>query len=362
MSATREYLSIEHVQKAYGSFVAVHDLSLSARRNELVSLLGPSGCGKTTTLRMIAGFHHPDQGEIFIEGKPTAGVPSHKRATAMVFQNYALFPHMSIIDNVAYGLRMRGMKLAARREQAAEMLSLVRLPSETYSRFPTQISGGQQQRVALARAMVLEPKLLLLDEPLSNLDAKLRKELRTELREIHDKVGATTVFVTHDLEEAFELSDQIAVMNNGRVEQIGSPIDLYARPATEFVAEFVGHSNIFSGTSSTVDGRARFVDTATGLTFGIPAGVQSDGAYLAVLPEGRITVNSTPLDLEVSLTGTVIRKRNRGYESAITIQESTSGALFHAYVVNDRFLDYLNRTDRITFGWDADDAILIDAS
>ena len=358
----REYLSIEHVQKAYGDFVAVRDLSLSAKRNELVSLLGPSGCGKTTTLRMIAGFFHPDRGEIFIDGEPTARVPSHKRETAMVFQNYALFPHMSIIENVAYGLKMRGVKASVRRERAEMMLSLVRLPAETYTRFPTEISGGQQQRVALARALVVEPKLLLLDEPLSNLDAKLRKDLRIELREIHDKVAATTVFVTHDLEEAFELSDKIAVMNGGRVEQVGSPADLYARPASEFVADFVGHSNIFAGGLSTGESHSRFVGEDTGLTFDLQRASRSNGPCLAVIPEGRIKVSGTPLETDVSFSGTVVRQRNRGHESAITVRENGSGSLFNAFAVNDEFLAYLQRTDQITFGWHYSDVILVDAS
>jgi putative spermidine/putrescine transport system ATP-binding protein len=239
-------LVVTDVRKAFETFVALHGVSLEIQRGEFVTLLGPSGCGKTTTLNVIAGFLEPDGGEIAIAGRPMKGVPSHKRNLGMVFQNYALFPHLTVFDNIAFGLKMRRVERAEIARRVDRALALVRMPG-LERRYPKQLSGGQQQRVALARALVIEPAILLLDEPLSNLDAKLREEMRVELREIQKEVGITTVFVTHDQEEALVMSDRIAVMNRGVVEQIGTPAEIYERPATPFVAQFVGESNWFRG-------------------------------------------------------------------------------------------------------------------
>jgi ABC-type Fe3+/spermidine/putrescine transport system ATPase subunit len=242
----REMLVLRGITKSFAGATVVDDLSLTIRKGEFVSILGPSGCGKTTTLRIVAGFMQPDRGELLLGGERIDNVPSHRRGAAMVFQNYALFPHLTVFDNVAFGPRMHKVPRAKVNRKVEEALELVRLP-HLGSRYPRQLSGGQQQRVALARAIALDPKLLLLDEPLSNLDAKLRKELRTEFLEIHRLSGITTLFVTHDIEEAFSVSDRVAVMNQGRLEQFDTPVAIYTRPRTRFVADFVGHANVVEG-------------------------------------------------------------------------------------------------------------------
>src|SRR4051812_13802417 len=240
-------VTLRGVTKRFDELVAVDRLDLDVRNGEFLALLGPSGCGKTTTLRMIAGFEEPTEGEITIDGAPVVGVPPHKRQVNTVFQAYALFPHMTVLDNVAYGLKQRGMGKKERHAKAAEALALVHLAGREQSR-PNQLSGGQQQRVALARALVLEPKVLLLDEPLGALDQKLRKAMQIELKRLQAEVGITFVFVTHDQEEAMAMADRIAVMNEGRVEQLAIPGALYDEPATSFVASFIGDMSVLRGT------------------------------------------------------------------------------------------------------------------
>jgi len=230
------------VTKRFGANAAVDDLDLAVRPGEFLSLLGPSGCGKTTTLRLIAGFERPDGGEVRIGGRDVSRVPPYRREVNTVFQSYALFPHLSVHDNVAYGLKQRGLSRSDRRTRAAEMLELVRLPGFG-ERKPRQLSGGQQQRVALARALVMQPRVLLLDEPLGALDLKVRKELQIELKRIQEEIGITFVYVTHDQEEALAMSDRVVVMNAGRIEQLGAPREIYDRPATEWVAGFIGDTN-----------------------------------------------------------------------------------------------------------------------
>ena len=242
----QDYLRIEGLQKNFGDKSAVRGLDLSIAKGEFVAFLGPSGCGKTTTLRMIAGFIKNDGGSIHLDGRRIDQLPSRKRDTAMVFQDYALFPNMTIFDNVAFGLKMRHVPKAEIARRVGEALEVVQLPG-IEKKYPKELSGGQRQRVALARAIIVEPRVLLLDEPLSNLDAKLRKTVRRELREIHERVGITTVLVTHDLEEAFDLGDRVVVMHDGELEQYGSPQEIYSSPANTFVADFVGHSNLLSG-------------------------------------------------------------------------------------------------------------------
>lgn len=229
--------------KRFGDFTAVHQLSLSIGEGEFVTLLGPSGCGKTTTLRMIAGLLDPSAGDIRIRGKRVNDIPIHKRNLGLVFQNYALFPHKSVADNVAFGLKFRGVNRHDMQRRVKEALELVRLP-DVGERYPKALSGGQQQRIALARAIVIEPDVLLLDEPLSALDANLRDEMRIELKRIQHRIGVSTVFVTHDQSEALAMSDQIIVMSEGRVEQAGSPELVYNTPNSEFVARFLGGANI----------------------------------------------------------------------------------------------------------------------
>ncbi len=239
-------LRLSGLSKTLGARTIIDDLDLTVHRGELVSLLGPSGCGKTTTLRMIAGFLPPDAGRITMAGRDVTHLGPDKRPSAMVFQNYALWPHMTVAKNVAYPLRLRRLPRAQIAESVDRMLELVNLMHHRDSR-PPRISGGEQQRVALARALVQEPDVLLLDEPLSNLDAKLRVKVREDIRELQQRLGITTVIVTHDQEEALSISDRIAVMNAGRIEQFSSPAELYARPATEFVATFLGALNRFEG-------------------------------------------------------------------------------------------------------------------
>jgi len=242
-------LVLRGVGKTLGGRSIVDGLDLTVAKGELVCLLGPSGCGKTTTLRMVAGFVEPDQGEILIDGRPVTTLPPERRPTAMVFQNYALWPHMTVFGNVAFGLKLRKLPKNEVRDRVGAALELVGLSHHIDSR-PAHISGGEQQRVALARALVLEPQVLLLDEPLSNLDAKLRVRVRDEIREIQQRIGITTVLVTHDQDEALSVADRIAVMNSGRIEQLDTPSGLYDEPRTRFVAGFVGTMNFLPGSAA----------------------------------------------------------------------------------------------------------------
>ncbi|WP_174733268.1 ABC transporter ATP-binding protein [Mesobacillus harenae] len=240
------YLSLENVVKTFNKTEVVKKLSLEIHKGELVSFLGPSGCGKTTTLNMIAGFLEVDGGKIEVDGKPVHLLPPNKREMGMVFQNYALFPHMTVYENVAYGLKLRKVAKSEIKIRVQEALEMVRL-SGYEKRYPKELSGGQQQRVSLARALVIKPKVLLLDEPLSNLDAKLRQEMREEIVDIQKKVGITTIFVTHDQEEALAISDRIAVMYEGRIEQVDTPAAIYNYPKTDFVSQFIGEVNHIQG-------------------------------------------------------------------------------------------------------------------
>ncbi len=257
-----DFLHLRNLNKSYASgFVAISDLSISLEKGSMLGLLGPSGCGKTTALRMIAGLLPPTGGSIHIDGTDVTALPPHKRDIGLVFQSYALFPHMTVAENVAFGLKMRGIDKEQARERVKKALDMVRM-GHLVERKPRELSGGQQQRVALARALVIEPRLLLLDEPLSNLDAKLRDEMRFEIREIQKRLGITTVLVTHDQVEALTMCDQVAVMNAGEIAQIGSPKDIYETPGSLFVSSFVGRSNMIDceaeGDSMVRIGNVRF--------------------------------------------------------------------------------------------------------
>jgi len=257
-------IAIDNVVKRFGPLAAVSKVSLAIEEGELFTLLGPSGCGKTTLLRLIAGFYAADEGEIRFDEQVMNAVPPHERGIGMVFQNYALWPHMTVFENVAYGLKLRKVpsaEIAQRVRVALEKVNLGGLGE----RYPGQLSGGQQQRVALARALVLNPHILLLDEPLSNLDAKIRVQVRSEIRKLQKELGITAVYVTHDQEEALALSDRIAVMNQGKVSQVGPPKTLYERPATRFVADFIGINNLVEGTVKSVDGPSRRLRAETAL-------------------------------------------------------------------------------------------------
>ncbi len=271
---------IDHVTKIYDNRVrAVDDVSLDIRAGEFFTLLGPSGCGKTTLLRMIAGFNTIEEGQIFFGDQPINNVPAHLRNVGMVFQNYAIFPHMSVRDNIAYGLKarkIRGEELIRRISDAMELMAI----SQYGDRQPSQLSGGQQQRVALARAIVIHPAVLLMDEPLSNLDAKLRVQMRTSIKKLQLNLGITTIYVTHDQEEALAISDRIAIMNNGKLEQVGSPEEVYTKPANAFVANFIGTSSFINGFAK--NGAVELPGTGK-----IPANIRPDF-------EGAVTVALRP--------------------------------------------------------------------
>jgi putative spermidine/putrescine transport system ATP-binding protein len=282
-------LQLTGITKRYGDFKALDDISLDVTEGEFVVLLGPSGCGKTTTLRIIAGFIEPTAGSVRLGERDITALPPWRRNAGLVFQSYALFPHMTVAENVAFGLEMRKLPKAEMAPKIAEALRLVRL-DHLADRLPRQLSGGQQQRVALARALVFRPDVLLLDEPLSNLDAKLRQDVRVEIRELQRKLGLTTVMVTHDQEEALTMADRLVVMSEGRIRQIGSQRDLYERPAEKFVADFVGRSTFIEGR---MEGPGRFV-SAGGLTIACEA----DGtgqACLALRPE-RLALTAATMD------------------------------------------------------------------
>jgi putative spermidine/putrescine transport system ATP-binding protein len=320
------FLDISNVNKSFGAANVVQNIDLSIERGEFVSFLGPSGCGKTTTLRMVAGFETPSSGTIRINGRDVTDLRPNQRNVGMVFQSYALFPNMTVADNVGFGLKVAKRPASTIAPRIEEMLRLIKLP-QLGSRYPYQLSGGQQQRVALARALAVEPQVLLLDEPLSALDAKIRVSLREEIRGVQRKLGITTIYVTHDQEEALSMSDRIVVMNEGRIEQIGTPFEIYNFPRTRFVASFVGTLNIL---------RARVLDGASGkvaidgqevfAAAAIPAGSAGDMRSVAlrpeavVLDEGRGARNQLRGTIEeVSFLGSVVRVRVRFTESAVSL-------------------------------------------
>jgi putative spermidine/putrescine transport system ATP-binding protein len=282
------FLELENLHKDFGAQRAVDGLTLSVDKGEFVSLLGPSGCGKTTTLQMIAGFVEPTGGAIRLEGRDLLAVKPAKRSLGIVFQSYALFPHMTVAENVSFGLEMQGVARGERDRRVAETLQLVGLAAFS-RRHPRQLSGGQQQRVALARALVIRPRILLLDEPLSNLDAKLREEMQIELRQIQRSVGTTTILVTHDQAEAMALSDRLVVMNHGRAEQIGPPHEAYERPATPFVAGFLGKTNLVKGVTVRPE---RIAFAATGLSGTVKTRIFQGNHWLYQVetPSGLVTV------------------------------------------------------------------------
>lgn len=285
-------LSVRDLTKSFGRVVAVAGISFDVRAGEIVSLLGPSGCGKTTTLRTIVGLTKPSAGSVVIKGRDVTGLPIHKRNIGMLFQNYALFPHLTVAENLAFGLKLRKMSKAAIGVEIESILRLVNLAGYG-DRNISQLSGGQQQRVALARALVIQPDLLLLDEPFGALDRKLRERMQIELKSLQARLGTTTILVTHDQEEALTLSDTIVVMKDGRIEQMGSPTDIYERPATTFVADFIGGANLFTGVLQRA-GSAWKVETDEGLSF--PALRVAEG-----LVEGaRVVVAVRPENIELS--------------------------------------------------------------
>ena len=310
MSPETAHVRVSHVTKRFGGVTAVDDVSFEVPKGSFATLLGPSGCGKTTTLRMIAGFYDPDLGDIEIGGRRVNNLPVHRRGTAMVFQDYALFPHMTVRDNIAYGLRVAHVSGPDRTRRVDETLAFVGLGG-LGDRWPNQLSGGQQQRVAVARALVIQPQVLLLDEPLSNLDAKLREQLRVEMRILQRRLGMTFVYVTHDQEEALSLSDWIAVMNAGKVEQAGAPWEIYYHPRTAFLADFVGAvnlvpaqiTNLADGTATVSFGRhrAEVRRPEASLRAGQDVRLCVRPESFTIAPEGTVASG-------ISLPGTIVRR------------------------------------------------------
>jgi iron(III) transport system ATP-binding protein len=353
-------LQFERVHKRYGDVAALAGVSLTIQGGEFFTLLGPSGCGKTTLLRCVAGFLRSDDGRILCDGDRLDRLPAHKRDIGMVFQNYAIFPHLTVFENVAYGLRARRVDPAEIRRRALETLTLVQMDALA-DRRPDQLSGGQQQRVALARAMAIRPRLLLMDEPLSNLDAKLRVEMRTEIRRLQRELGITTVYVTHDQEEALAISERLAVMNAGRVEQVGFPWDVYQAPQSAFVAQFIGTSNTLAGTLGRGDGewasvligdwtlRARRADGVTGSVLAV-----FRPEALSLLADGREAAGATIGDAVVvsrEFLGAVLRYRLR----------LDGGALIHLDVHKPNAAHLTPEGARIRFSVRPEDVMLFPA-
>jgi putative spermidine/putrescine transport system ATP-binding protein len=351
------FLELESVHKEYGPTTVVHDFNLSVARGEFVSFLGPSGCGKTTTLRMVAGFETPTGGAIRIDGKDVTNLRPNQRNVGMVFQSYALFPNLTVADNIGFGLKVARRSKAEKDSRVAEMLAMIKLP-HLGSRYPYQLSGGQQQRVALARAIAIKPQVLLLDEPLSALDAKIRVSLREEIRALQRDLGITTIYVTHDQEEALSMSDRIVVMNEGRVEQIGAPFEIYNYPRTRFVASFVGTLNILQG---------RIADPSTGRIVvdgqeiravrGVVDGAAGDVRAVALRPEA-IVLNGEGGDRnqikgtidEVNFLGAVVRIRVRIAENSVSLD-----------TFNSPTTPPPKRGDQVTLSFAPEDVLMLEA-
>ncbi|MGO4869562.1 MAG: ABC transporter ATP-binding protein [Roseiarcus sp.] len=327
------FLNLTGIQKAFGPHTVVKDFDLSVERGEFVTFLGPSGCGKTTTLRMIAGFEAPTQGTIAINGKNVTHLRANRRAIGMVFQAYALFPNMTVTQNVGFGLKVAGKPAAEIKARVGEMLAMIKLP-HLAERFPYQLSGGQQQRVSLARALAPSPQILLLDEPLSALDARIRVSLREEIRSLQRKLGITTIFVTHDQEEALSMSDRIVVMNEGAIEQVGTPSEIYNAPRTRFVASFVGTLNLLDGrivdaSSGAVDIDGQRATTRRKLNGAkpgdvLPMALRPEALRLGAGDDGRNTLAGVIED--VAFLGAVVRVRVRLEKAAIVVDTFNSGA------------------------------------
>ena len=317
---TKVTIDVRNVIKRYGDFTALHKISMSIMDNEFFTLLGPSGCGKTTLLKMIAGFEDVTEGAIFLSGEEIGSLPPNRRPVNTVFQNYALFPHMTVLENIGFGLEMRGSSRKDAETRAGEMLELVQLSSFA-KRKPSQLSGGQQQRVALARALAPSPKVLLLDEPLSALDLKLRQSMQVELKQIQRETGITFIFVTHDQEEALTMSDRIAVMNAGELQQLGSPREIYEQPQNMFVADFIGDSNLLSVSIDSVTeglmkchiggGHFLIIDEASAVGVG-------DKVHLSVRPE-RLLLSDEAAETN-SLKGTVLQSIYKGTDISTTVE------------------------------------------
>ncbi|MEO7428813.1 MAG: ABC transporter ATP-binding protein [Acidimicrobiales bacterium] len=354
-----DVIVLDAVTKRFADFVAVHDASFGIGRGEFFSMLGPSGCGKTTTLRMIAGFEAPSSGRILLDGHDVSRTPPYRRNVNTVFQQYALFPHMSVFDNVAFGLRSRKVAKAEVTTRVGEMLEIVRMGDFT-RRIPAQLSNEQQQRVALARALVNKPSALLLDEPLAALDLKLRQAMQLELKRIQRDTAVTFVFVTHDQQEALTMSDHIAVMSDGWVEQIGSPTEIYHRPSTPFVAGFIGEANLLKGTIERRDAGLAIVALAGG-SVAVPDSASTTGSVLVMVrPEKVRVARRASEDGSVGIPATVQEIIFRGAMVHVALS-AADGSGVVAHVADDRALDGVRPGDPAWATWERDCAYLVPA-
>ncbi|MEM0348676.1 MAG: ABC transporter ATP-binding protein [Candidatus Caldarchaeum sp.] len=352
-------VEIRNVKKVYeGGVEALRGVSLAIEKNEFFSLLGPSGCGKTTLLRIIAGLEQQDEGEVMIGGRNVDNVPPHKRGVGLVFQGTAIFPHMTVYDNIAFGLKMRKYPRQEIRERIRNILELMNMPFEKYAwKKSHQLSGGERQRVEIARSLVIEPKVLLLDEPLGPLDLKIRQKMQLELKRLQKKVGTTFIYVTHDQTEAFAMSDRIAVMEKGLVVQLGAPEEIYRRPVSRFVADFIGETNLIEGE---VEEDGLFV--AEGLP---PVRISQEAAdglvgkrvYLSIRPERIYLGNS--VDTENKLTGPVVDKTYMGPYTMLKIGVG-GDMLLTVHVREPDLLQSIKVGDRVSIGWKASDSYLIE--
>lgn len=387
-------VTIDHVSKQFGDFVALDDIHFTIKPGEFFSLLGPSGCGKTTLLRILAGFEFPDEGAVLFDDKNVVKLPPNKRQANTVFQTYALFPHLSVYDNIAFPLKMRKLDKKTIDEKVRQYVHLVQL-DQHINKKPNQLSGGQKQRVAIARALINEPKVLLLDEPLSALDAKLRSSLLIDLDTLHDKIGITFIYVTHDQSEALAVSDRIAVMNAGHVLQIGTPFEIYESPATQFVAQFIGETNLFEATVvdclpyKTPAGTSEFLETLSVPCLGQQAPLASDTEEEASLdrfmqvtdyeqtkPGQKVAVTIRPEKVRITLTppetggrtdinvyaGTVEEPIYSGFQSKFYVKLD-SGEIIKVFKQHTDYMDkgpVIRWKDRVYVSWAADDAYVVE--
>ena len=356
-------VEIRNASKRYGEHAALEDVSLGVRRGEFLTLLGPSGSGKTTLLRLVAGFAEPESGQVLIEGRDASGLPPYRRNVNTVFQHYALFPHLSVFRNVAFGLEQKNLPSGEIERRVRRVLELVELPGKE-DRYPSQLSGGEQQRVALARALVLEPAVLLLDEPLGSLDQKLRQQMQVELKRLQQRLGITFVFVTHDQGEALVMSDRIAVINGGHLEQVGTPEEIYERPRTRFVAEFMGVENFFevSCTGHTAEGTS--FETPTGLTFwaGISPGIAKGAAAALAVRSNAVSLTCAPPEPRLLnlLQGTITEAlyEGAGWRWSVAVDGAAQVVVRRANTLNDSALDRLALGTRVYLSWEPEKSLV----
>ncbi len=355
-------VELRSVTKRFGDFAAVDGVSLAVRKGEFLTLLGPSGCGKTTMLRMIAGFERPDEGAVLLEGKDVTHEPPYRRNVNQVFQSYALFPHLTVSENVAFGLRMQKMAGADRATRVKETIRLVSLEGME-ERKPHQLSGGQRQRVALARALAPRPAVLLLDEPLSALDAKLRQAMQLELKRLQRQLGMTFVFVTHDQEEALTMSDRIAIVHRGRIDQLGDAHEIYHRPTTAFAADFVGQANLVTAERIATEGVMAVVRLEGGLELRLPADRWPAGvrrAKISIRPE-KVHVSKVEVPAEIAFAAVVEEEVFKGATDHLELK-TASGTRLKAVVANESaLLEAIHCGDRVFCGLHVDDLVVVPA-